>query len=171
MTPPTVYHYLVRARRDLWAALTSAGDALLSRPLLDGDRFHSIRDLVLHIPDVEDGWINGDILQGTPVQKRNPAFRAIAETDFPIRADLSLDTILSYWRAVEQNTLAVLPQLLGEPERIVPGDNPAQQLSVDSLLWHVMLHEIRHTAQICVLLRSQHVQPPSLDLLFYLPVD
>ncbi|MBK8057118.1 MAG: hypothetical protein IPK33_04285 [Gemmatimonadetes bacterium] len=37
-----------------------------------------------------------------------------------------------------------------------------------ALLSHVMIHEIRHTAQLCVLLRSQGVAPPSLDLLFYL---
>jgi len=36
-------------------------------------------------------------------------------------------------------------------------------------LWHIMIHEIRHTAQIVVLLRTQGIRPPSLDLLFYLP--
>jgi DinB family len=40
---------------------------------------------------------------------------------------------------------------------------------VDGLLSHVMIHEMRHTAQICVLLRTQGIKPPSLDLLFYLP--
>jgi uncharacterized damage-inducible protein DinB len=32
-----------------------------------------------------------------------------------------------------------------------------------------MIHEVRHTAQIAVLLRMQGIKPPSLDLLFYLP--
>jgi uncharacterized damage-inducible protein DinB len=32
-----------------------------------------------------------------------------------------------------------------------------------------MLHELRHTAQVCILLRTQKIKPPSLDLLFYLP--
>jgi uncharacterized damage-inducible protein DinB len=32
-----------------------------------------------------------------------------------------------------------------------------------------MIHEMRHTAQIAVLLRMQRIKPPSLDLLFYLP--
>jgi uncharacterized damage-inducible protein DinB len=41
-------------------------------------------------------------------------------------------------------------------------------MTLDGLLWHVMIHEMRHTAQLCVLLRSQGVKPPSLDLLFYL---
>ena len=47
-------------------------------------------------------------------------------------------------------------------------DWPEEQLTVGALLSHVMIHEIRHTAQLCVLLRSQGVAPPSLDLLFYL---
>ncbi len=40
---------------------------------------------------------------------------------------------------------------------------------MDELLWHVMIHEMRHTAQIALLLRSQAIKPPSLDLLNYLP--
>jgi len=32
-----------------------------------------------------------------------------------------------------------------------------------------MIHEMRHTAQIAVLLRSQGIKPPWLDLLNYLP--
>ena len=46
---------------------------------------------------------------------------------------------------------------------------PEKRLTVDGLLWHVMLHEVRHTAQIVMLLRMQGIKPPSLDLLFYLP--
>ena len=50
-----------------------------------------------------------------------------------------------------------------------PHDEPNQHFTVDGLLWHVLIHEMRHTAQIAVLLRSQGIKPPSLDLLFYLP--
>ena len=34
-----------------------------------------------------------------------------------------------------------------------------------AVLWHIMIHEMRHTAQIAVLLRIQGIKPPSLDLL------
>jgi uncharacterized damage-inducible protein DinB len=37
-----------------------------------------------------------------------------------------------------------------------------------AVLWHVMIHEMRHTAQIAVLPRMQGIKQPSLDLLFYL---
>jgi len=39
---------------------------------------------------------------------------------------------------------------------------------VDGLLWHVMIHEMRHTAQIAVLRRTQGIEPPWLDLKNYL---
>jgi uncharacterized damage-inducible protein DinB len=39
---------------------------------------------------------------------------------------------------------------------------------VDGLLWHVMIHEMRHTAQIAMLLRTQGIKPPFLDLLNHL---
>lgn len=57
-----------------------------------------------------------------------------------------------------------------ELKRIVTlHDSPEEQYTAERLLWHIMIDEMRHTAQICVLLRSQGVKPPSLDLLFYLP--
>jgi uncharacterized damage-inducible protein DinB len=73
---------------------------------------------------------------------------------------------------VEKSTLEYLATLTdNELNRITTAhDDPeGQRFKVDGLLWHVMIHEMRHTAQIAVLLRSQGIKPPSLDLLFYLP--
>jgi len=41
--------------------------------------------------------------------------------------------------------------------------------TVDSLPWHVMIHETRYTAQISVLLGTQGITPPFVDLVNYLP--
>jgi len=49
-------------------------------------------------------------------------------------------------------------------------DRPGQRFTVDGLLWNVMFHEMRHTSQITVLLRTQGIKPPSLDLFYYLPI-
>ncbi len=83
----------------------------------------------------------------------------------------NLLSLLDYWRRVEQSTLAYLATLTDDAmKRIVTShDSPDERYTVDGLLWHVMIHEMRHTAQICVLLRTQDIKPPSLDLLFYLP--
>jgi len=53
MNIPETYDYLVRARPDLWVTLEGVPDDVLSRPLLDGSRFHCIKDLVFHTPVVE----------------------------------------------------------------------------------------------------------------------
>jgi len=55
MDIPEIYDYLVRARRDLWTTLRALPDEVLSRPLLKGKHFHYIKDLLFHIPVVEDG--------------------------------------------------------------------------------------------------------------------
>jgi len=163
------YDYLVRARRDLWATLEVLPDEVLTRPLLGGSRFHCIKDLLFHVAVVEDCWIHEDILREPPVLA---SIRALKDkesgSDY---AGFPLETLLDYWRRVEQSTLAYLATLTDDAmKRIVTShDSPDERYTVDGLLWHVMIHEMRHTAQICVLLRTQGIKPPSLDLLFYLP--
>jgi uncharacterized damage-inducible protein DinB len=168
MNIPETYDYLMRARRDLWAALETVPDEVLSRPLLDGGRFHCIKDLVVHVAEVEDGWIHGDILREDLVQTAFPELRD--SEGGPVYAGFALELLLDYWRAVEQSTLTYLAVLNDdELQRSIAGDSPEERFTVDGLLWHVMMHEIRHTAQIAMLLRMQGIKPPSLDLLFYLP--
>jgi uncharacterized damage-inducible protein DinB len=169
MNIPQIYDYLVRARRDLWATLEGVPDEVLSRPLLNGSRFHCIKDLVFHVAAVEDCWIHEDILCDHPMLQSIPALK---DSDgSPVYAGIALETLLAYWRAVEQRTLTYLATLTDdELKRIVTlHDSPEERFTVDGVLWHVMIHEMRHTAQIAVLLRTQGIKPPSLDLLFYLP--
>jgi len=171
MNIPETYDYLVRSRRDLGATLERAPDEVLSRPLLSGELLHSIKDLVFHVAAVEDGWLHEDILRGQPVRKTVAAF-----TDKhpwkPVYAGFPLETLLDYWRLVEQSTLTYLAALTdGELKRIVTvRDAPEERYTVDGLLWHIMIHEMRHTAQIAILLRTQGIEPPWLDLKKYLPL-
>lgn len=167
MKIPELYDYLVRARRDLWATLETVPDEVLSRPMLDGKRFHSIKDLVAHTAGVEDGWLHYTVLRDTPVEDAFPAIKAAG--DGPAFAPFPLSELLDYWRAVEASTLAYLPTLGDAELRRVVEDTPEEHFRLDGLLWHVMLHEVRHTAQIAALLRTQGIKSPSMDLLFYLP--
>jgi uncharacterized damage-inducible protein DinB len=165
-----LYDYLVRARRDLWAALQSVPDDNLSRPLLNGARFHCIKDLVFHIAAVEDFWIREEILRQQPMRQ---AIAALKETQGgPVFGDFPLETLLDYWRSVEQSTLPYLATLTDdELHRIVTvHDRPGKRYTVDGLLWNIVIHEARHVAQISILLRTQGIEPPFLDLLKYLPV-
>ena len=167
MNIPETYAYLVRARRDLWATLESVPDEVLARPLIGGPRFQCIKDLVFHIAATEDGWLHYTILQDEPVQATFPAVKAIQ--DGPFCAETAIGTLLDYWRAVEQNTLSYLARLTDTDLKRLVNDSPTERFVLDGLLWHVMIHEMRHTAQIVLLLRMQGVQPPALDLFFYLP--
>ena len=164
------YDYLVRARRDLWSALQDVPDEVLSRPLLDGAKLHCIKDLVFHIASVEDFWICEEILREPPMRQTIPALKDTRGG--PIFAVVALETLLDYWRAVEQRTLRYLATLTDdELKRIVSvHDRPGKQYTVDGLLWNVVIHEARHVAQISVLLRTQGIAPPFLDLLRYLPI-
>ena len=83
-------------------------------------------------------------------------------------ADIPLETILSYWKGVEQSTLVFLETLPNvDLGTIVDTENNG---TIEGILWHVMQHEVRHTAQIALLIRQQGFKPPALDLLWYLPL-
>ena len=170
MNIPTFYDYLTRARRDLWTFLESLPDEVLARAVLPGKRFHCIKDLIAHIAAVEDSWIHEDILRDTPVWESIPGLENAQ--DGPFNADMPLEVLLNHWRAVEKSTLEYLNALT--PEELaravaVDGSKGPEHFTVEGLLWHVMGHEVRHTAQIAVLSRQMGFKPPSLDLLFYLP--
>ncbi len=164
MNIQTFYRYLTRARRDLWAVLESLPDEVLSKNMIPAERFHCIKDLLMHIAAVEDSWIHEDILRDTPVWKSDLPEALLQDGVF--FADTPLETILSYWKNVEASTLGFLERLeTGELSRIVE-----EERTVEGLLWHVMQHEVRHTAQIALLIRQQGFKPPALDLLWYLPL-
>ena len=170
MNIPDFYGYLVRARRDLWAYLETLPAEALSRPVLSGERFHSIKDLTLHVPAVEDSWLHEDILRDGPVWEGVPGLKGAQ--DGPYYAGTPLPTLLAYWRAVEDSTLGYLARLTpGELGRevVVNGSRGEEHFAVEGLLWHVMQHEVRHTAQIALLGRQQGFAPPFLDLLNFLP--
>lgn len=110
MNIPEIYDYLMRARRDLWACLEGVPDEKLSEPLLAGPklRFHCIKDLVAHVPIIEDSWVHEDFLRDTPIWETLPWMEALGG-DGPFYAGVPLADLLAYWRAVEESTLKYLP--------------------------------------------------------------
>ena len=164
MNIPEMYDYLVRSRRDLWAALERVPDEVLSRNVLNGERFRCIKDLLFHMAEVEDGWTHGDIQNSPFLQEQFPELQG-----HEFFHDVPLGELLDYWQAVEKDTLAYLATLTdAETARMVaPDDWRGVQFTVDGLLWHVFIHEVRHSAQVAALLRTQGIQPPWLDYLLY----
>ena len=69
--------------------------------------------------------------------------------------------------------MSALPGLSGaELERMLTlgGGDGQDSTRLDGLVWHALIHEMRHTAQMAMLLRQADVKPPFLDLLNDLPV-
>jgi uncharacterized damage-inducible protein DinB len=168
MTITDYYDYLVRARRDLWAFLETMPDDALSKSVIPGERFHSIKDLVLHIPVVEDSWVHEDILRDTPTWESLAGFPDVMEVQY--HDDKSLAWMLAYWKDVEASSLAYVAKLeAAELARLVTdsGSKGDELFTVEGVLWHVMQHEVRHTAQIALLARQLGFSPPQLDLIRY----
>jgi uncharacterized damage-inducible protein DinB len=130
---------------------------------------HCIKDLVFHTAAVEDCWLHEDILRDEPVLKTTPALKDSPWE--PAYAGFALKTLLDYWGLVEQGTLRYLGKLTDDELKrvVIVHDAPEERYTVDGPLWHVMIHEMRHSPQIAVLLRTQGIEPPWLDLKNYLP--
>ena len=168
MTIPEFYAYLVRARHDLWDVLATVPDDVASAPMRGG-AWTCLKDLILHTAAAEDSWVHEDVQRIAPILASHEALRDLtAET----ARTASIEALLDYWRTVEASTLAYLHDV-GEHElhrTMTPHDDPDTVLVVRDVLWHVMIHEVRHTAQIASFLRAEGIRPPALDLLFYLPL-
>ena len=167
------YHYLTRARRALWASLRSLSDEALSKAIVPTGGAGCIKDLVLHIVMVEDGWFRGDLL-GQPCVMDSFGTDPSAFDGWH-HPDKSLDWLIAYWEAVEQDTLvrwSELMELVVANYRVPAYDNkPELTITADEVLWHVMQHEVRHTAQIVQMIRLLGHKPPALDLLFFAAPD
>ncbi|ADV66077.1 DinB family protein [Deinococcus maricopensis] len=162
------YRYLMHTRRRLWDTLRQVPDEDLSRPLLPGDGPRCIKDLVAHIPAVEDGWFRADLL-GQPMVQDTLGRTPHSADAYWHHEHEPLGDLLGYWEAVETDTLQRWPALMtaAQADRRVPVDESRPEtISPDEVLWHVMQHEVRHSAQIVTMLRLLGHQPPALDLVF-----
>jgi uncharacterized damage-inducible protein DinB len=167
MTVQSFYDYLVRSRRDLFKFLRSMPDEATSRDVIPGKRFHSIKDLVIHIPVIEDSWIHEDILEDKPVWESAVGFPDNFEKVY--HSEQSLEWMLEYWLNVEKSTLEHLEEFEASLTRelsFVRRDGTVM-FTIEGILWHVMQHEVRHTAQIALLARQMGFSPPPLDLNVY----
>ena len=158
------YRYLAAAREQLWQFVRALPDDDLNRDLIEnGERFHNVKDLLLHVTDVEEHWIHL-IALGQSVRQRGDWQYDWVE---PHAERYDLGWILSYSQAVTQATQAFLDSDpdLERPVKLVQDDPASVTVTLDQLLWHVMTHEVRHTAQAALLIRQLGHTPPLLDYL------
>ena len=158
------YAYLSAAREQLWNFVRALPADDLGRDLIaSGERFHNVKDLLLHVIDVEDHWIHAVAL-GAGVQGEG---RYAHDWVRPRAEGYDLGWIIDYGREVERRTWALLDSGAGlsRPVKLVQDDPASDTVTLDQLLWHVMTHEVRHTAQVTLLIRQLGHTPPWLDYL------
>ena len=158
------YRYLAAAREQLWQFVRALPQEDLDRDLIgSGERFHNLKDLLLHVTDVEDHWIHviawGDG-RGRTGERRYDWVRPRAE-------QYELNWILAYSQEVTAATGRFLDSApdLSRPVKLVQDDPASATVTLEQLLWHVMTHEVRHTAQMALMIRQLGHTPPWLDYL------
>ena len=161
------YAYLSASREQLWNFVRALPAEDVNRNMIDsGERFHNIKDLLLHTIDVEDHWVHG-IARGGDVQSEGK-FKHDWVT--PRAEQFDLNWIIEYGREVTRRTNAFLD---GNPDlnrqvKLVQDDPGSETVTLDQLLWNVMTHEVRHTAQVALLIRQLGHTPPWLDYLRFM---
>lgn len=168
MDAETFYHYLIWARRRLWDTLRALPDEELSRPVLPSDGARGVKDLLHHVAVVEDGWVHASLF-ARPLVLDDLGRSPRSADEYWHHEREPLDTILAYHTAVEADTLRLWPDIMEAARagrRVEAFDDRPETLSADEVIWHVMQHEVRHTAQIVLLLRLLGHTPPALDLAF-----
>ncbi|ASN79890.1 MULTISPECIES: DinB family protein [Deinococcus] len=154
------YAYLSAAREQLWNYLRALPADDLNRDLIEGgDRFHNIKDLLLHVLDVEDHWVHG-------VARKDGLAKAYPHDWVKPQAEqYDLAWIIEYGRTVTDRTRTFLHSNpdLSEQVKLIQDDPTSETVTLDQLMWHVMTHEVRHTAQIALMVRQLGHTPPWLD--------
>jgi len=161
MKPATYYAYLCSAREELWGCLAGLPEEALGRPLTTGDRFRNVKDLLIHIAGAEDYWVHS-VLRGAPMMLE-PGWPH--DWQHPKAEQYGLEWLLGYARAVQGATQDYLSGLDDAGlQRAVDLDlEPPARQTAETVLWHVMTHEVRHSAQVVLMLRLLGHTPPWLD--------
>jgi uncharacterized damage-inducible protein DinB len=158
------YAYLLWSREALWRALEGVSEEALERPLVR-KRLRSVKALLLHTAVVEDAWLHEDILRAPMVLASFPEVEAVLERE---GEGLPRQALRAYQEAVGRATWAFLQGPVDENQVVALHDAPEERYPLGDLLWHAFLHEVRHLAQVVLLLRLLGVEPPALDLYFFL---
>ncbi|HEX8185960.1 MAG TPA: DinB family protein [Blastocatellia bacterium] len=152
----TLFDYNCWANRRLLKAVERLTPDEITRSV--GGAYDSIRTTLLHILEVEKGWLarcGGD----ENWVELNP-------DDFP-----TLDSIKEEWRGVEQFGRRLLSGLseddLRRRVRYWFESGEPQTVLVSDLVQHTGNHSSHHRGQVTLMLRMLGHEPGNLDMLFY----
>ena len=147
------YHYHFAENRKTWDYIRSLSDEQFTR---QSDYSHgSVRDLVVHLMSVDDGWFS---------ELRGGAFPEPLDPAVTDRA-----AVRAYWDGVERRMRDYLDALRDDMLFDKPIVEPAEDK--DLIVWQVLLHVANHgtdhRAQILRSLNDLAVKTHSQDYVFY----
>jgi uncharacterized damage-inducible protein DinB len=142
--------------RDKWRGWLLANPAAMEAALQPGGRLPTVGKMIDHIFLVERRHIQrltGDVLSETTGLTGNNAI--------PL-----FDYGASVRRELTQLVAMLADEEADEPRTLVVRERP-YSISPRKLLFHVLLHELRHWAQVALAVRLAGLEPPGDHDLFY----
>ena len=140
-----------------WRAWVSADPSRLDLPVQPGARFPTIGSLLEHVFFVERRHLSR-LEGGTP-----PESTGVPREDWPRLFEYG-DLVRASFRKYAAD---LDDQAASETISFVGMDGRHYSMSKRRLLAHVLLHEVRHLAQIALAARLKGVEPPGEHDLFY----
>jgi uncharacterized damage-inducible protein DinB len=157
MLPPRIAEAFKKLPADLVGLCRPQSWKQLTTPPAQGMR--PIRDVLVHLIEAEAGWIT-HVIQGLPLRRFDPSLF----TD--------LEQVLATWTPQRQATCTFVGGMTPHERlsrRALPW-NPAELVSVEEIVWHVVTHEQYHRGQIFTRLAMLGRRDlPDHDLLRRLP--
>ena len=142
--------------REKWRSWLQARPEAMDAPLQPGGRFPTVGKLIDHVFLVERRHL--ERLTGDPVSESTGLTGANAPPLFDYGASVR--------RELEQFAREVDEDEADEPRTFVVRDLTVT-MSTRKLLFHILLHEIRHWAQIALAVRLAGLDPPGEHDLYY----
>jgi uncharacterized damage-inducible protein DinB len=142
--------------REKWRSWLLAHPEAMEAPLQPGGRFPTVGKLIDHIVLVERRHLQR--LTGDPVSESTGLTGNNAPPLFDYGASVR--------RELEQFAAEVDEDEADEPRTFVVRDLTVT-MSTRKLLFHILLHEIRHWAQIALAVRLAGLEPPGEHDLYY----
>jgi uncharacterized damage-inducible protein DinB len=145
--------------REKWRAYFAAHPDALAVEVQPGERFASVGALIDHIFLVERRHLQR--LTGSALDQTTGLSGRHAPPLFDYGASVR--------RELEQFVRDLDPDAAAEPRTVTVQSGGAYDVTPRKLLFHCLLHETRHWAQIALALRRAGLEPPGLHDLFYSP--